>query len=412
MYFGISMKCDLCETQFMLKVQADNSIDAYPLPVVVVCPNCGTLIEATYQKKLGILPMKYKGDEENYEDKLVVGYSSELPILLEHRQGLANDVKLTPFISCFALYNECLIEHRNIVEKYVAKTYRLQTCVKELLPILRHKPFNAGAFIKRAHQYSKVPIQATYDDCKRNLIGLLSHICSELMGPTYNKNLFIPYWKPINDLLESDKCKFDGLSRFVKTILPPKEYWSVLDAVINVVSHLEKYLPSLTFLSVGDWPNVHKGFLTSTIMPEIAIEDYKRIFDAMAKVISVFVGFQNVVETGDYNVFPNANGKMKGITDLIHYHTTSDGLKLEKISDNNLLVNFLGGCFNSRIRNGIGHSRYNIDNETQSIDFYPKANSMEKEAIQLIDLGVLVLLNVFHLVELLVVCYGLPRVDD
>lgn len=406
------MKCDLCETQFVLKIQADNSIDAYPLPVVIICPKCGTLIEATFQKKFGVLPMKYKGDEENYENKLVVGYSSELPILLEHRQGLANEIKLSPFMMNMVIYQQRLIEHRNIVEKYVVRTYRLQNCANEWLPILKHKPFNAEAFIKRAHQYSKVPILATYDDCKKNFIGLLSHICSELMGPTYNENLFIPYWKPINDLLENDKCKFEGLAVFVKTILPPKEYWSVLEAVMNVVSHLEKYLPSLTFLSVGDWPNIHKEFLTSTVTPEMTIEDYKQIFDAMAKVIAIFVGFQNVVETGDYNVFLNANGKMKGITDLMHYHTTPDGLKFEKITDNSLLVNFLGGCFNSRIRNGIGHSRYNIDNETQSIDFYPKANSMEVETIQLIDLGVLVLLNVFHLVELLVICYGLPCVDD
>ena len=101
---------------------------------------------------------------------------------------------------------------------------------------------------------------------------------------------------------------------------------------------------------------------------------------------------------------------MKGIETVKEFYELPDGLKMDKLQDYPEIVNFLAGGFNTKIRNGIGHQRWSLVDDTQNVQFYYKQNNLDEHYdVQLVDLCYLTIINLLHIMEFVLLIEKLKR---
>lgn len=168
-----------------------------------------------------------------------------------------------------------------------------------------------------------------------------------------------------------------------------------------MIAKFEKYMPSLFYCTVGDFVVPHESKLEIyTIDREEVIKDYNDSFNLIKDLLSLIVGLSNFKLAGSIDDFPNKNEGMKGVPGLEDFHLLTDGLKLDKLQDYHEVNDYLAGGFNHKIRNGIGHKRWGVVHDTQIIQFRYKQNDDDEHYdIQLVDLGYLVVINLLHMME-------------
>lgn len=406
MVFDTLFKCDVCDdTVFRLRIQCDDSIRRYSLPLSINCPVCGTDINLTYSGSKGILPKEYNVEGfniEHHEKKYDVPYSPQLPILSSESVVPYFASQLSPYLSLFAAYRpEIISKHAIQAKTFLDKIYPYRHAIKGLLPI--YKKGNINAFSKKLAMEEKSKHIITFtsiSSCRDALFDLIKTSYNAIAPTEYIRQIRQPYIDTIKrDLFFQNATMI--LSK-LKEVIDLHEWQSkTLNWIGEMVNKFEKYLPSLFYLSVGDFTGHHTpNAIINSISFDESHNDYDDSFYYMKEILPLLVGLSNWGLTGDFNEFPNKNGGMKGIKNVKGYSEIPEGLMLDKISDYPEVLSFLCEGINTDIRNGIAHGRFNIDPKTQKIIFYPKANNkVYHYDIQLIDMCYLTVINFLHIIE-------------
>lgn len=401
MVFGVPFQCDMCNTAIMLKIQADNSLYSHKYPISLICPRCGNLMNFSYNRSKGILPMDYKA-EENVKTDFDLYYSASLPIVEDLHLKPSETIVLTPYLSLGRYYDSPKIaEHNRRENMFLNNIYPYRKVFQEVLPIYRKG--NVSAYSKKIikiFNFSKnyTPI-SDIKECRTHLFELLQSTYNNLATEEYLKNVADPFFRETIDINHIDVLKQTNLS--VSDIMNYNQWQKkAFDFIGDMVAKFEKYMPSLFYCSVGDFSERHEPATNIyTISVDEVIGDYDRSFHLIKELLTLIVALSNFKITGDINVFPNISGGMKGIGGIEAFHKLSDGLKFDKLQDYHVVKNYLAGGYNVKIRNGIGHKRWNVASGTQLIQFKHKQNDDSAYGIQLVDLGYLVIINLLHIME-------------
>lgn len=406
MVFDTLFKCDICDdTVFRLRIQCDDSIRKYPLPLSIICPECGNAINLTFSSNKGILPKAYKVDDDKIDSaniKYDVPYSPQLPITTESIVSYRS-VVLSPYLSLYNVYRPDVIsKHATQAKTILDNIYPYRHSIIGLLPI--YKKGNIKAFSKKLAMEmdikSKFHTLVSISACRSALFDLVRTTYNNIATAEYIRQIRQPFLNIIRKEVLIQNA--GALLPKLKDILDLHD-WQ--DKSINwigwMVNKCEKYLTSLFYLSVGDFRDHHiPNAVINSISFDEAQNDYNESFDFMKEILPLLVGIANWGITGDFDNFPNMNGGMKGIGNVENYSKIPEGLMMDKIADYPQILSFLCGGINTNIRNGIAHNRFDINRNTQNIIYYPRANDNTYHYdIQLIDMCYLTIINLLHVME-------------
>ncbi len=413
MVFRNPFRCDICGIVFNLKIQADNSLSVYnDYPISLTCPECGNVLELSYSRSKGILPRDYKA-EENVEPKYDLYYSAFLPIPKDMHLRPSKQIGLTPFMTLSKYYPSEEVEDIDTkCNLFLENIYPYRSVFKDLLPIYRKG--NTTAYSKKLVKVLEIDGQYTpIDDikvCRQNLLELFQNTYNNLAPEKYIKDIAFPLFDGILNIQRIDDLK-EAYQIASQVINYNPWQMKAFDYIGKIVSKFEKYMPSLFYLTVGDFQERHKlATNIYTIGAKEAINDYDESFNLIKEMLPLLISLTNFRITGDALLFPNKAGGMKGVNGVKGFYNLPDGLKLDKLSDYPEIMHYLQGGFNSKIRNGIGHSRWNIVEGTQLIQFYYKQNNdIEHYDAQLVDICYLTIINFLHIVEFVLIVENLKR---
>lgn len=402
MVFGTPFRCDMCGTVIRLKIQADNSLYSYDYPISLTCPKCGNLIELRYSCKKGILPIDYRV-AENTETEYDFYYSAFLPISIGLYMKPSAQIGLTPFLELGNYYPPEDIVNQNIRgDLFLKNIYPYRTIFKDLLPIYRKG--NVLAYSKKLVKIFDLGKKYTpisdIKNCRKHLFELLQKTYTNFATDKYIEGVVTPFLLETQNIAHLEEMK--GAYSLAIGIVNYNQWQnSSFDFIANMVAKFEKYMPCLFYCTVGDFRERHNPPMNLyTISEEEAIADYDISFNLIKELLPLLISLSNFRLTGNAMKFPNQDKGMKGIDSVMAFYDLPDGLKLDKLQDYPVITNFLAGGFNTKIRNGIGHHRWNLVNETQLIRFYYKLNDeAEHYDVSLIDLCHLTIINLLHIME-------------
>lgn len=402
MVFGVPLQCDTCGTVIRLKIQADNSLYSYDYPVSVKCPKCGNVLEFRYARGKGILPIDYWVAEDT-KTEYDFYYSAFLPIGIGLEMRPSDHIGLTPFMELGKSYfPENIASHNFRGNLFLTNIYPYRTVFKDVLPIYRKG--NVAAYSKKIAKIfnfgKKFAPIADIKNCRKHLLELLRSTYKNIATDKYVECIVTPFLLETLDIANMDELKAPYA---MATNIVNYSQWqnSSFDFIANMVAKFEKYIPSLFYCTVGDFKERHNPPMNVyTISLDEAITDYDISFNLIKELLPLLVSLSNYRLTGKANVFPNGDKGMKGIGTVKEFYELPDGLKMDKLQDYPEIVDFIAGGFNTKIRNGIGHRRWSLVNDTQKVQFYYRQNDLDEHYdVQLIDLCYLTIVNLLHIME-------------
>lgn len=412
MVFGVPFQCDICNTVMSIKIQADNSLYSYDYPISVKCPKCGNILEFRYSSQNGIQPKDY-GVAEGAKSEYDFYYSAFLPIATGLYMRPSERIGLTPFMELGKYYHpENIVGQNYRGNLFLKHIYPFRSVFKDVLPIYQKE--NAAAYSKKIAKVfglgeNFTPI-SDIEICRKNLFELLNVTYDNLATAKYIDGIVTPFLQDTLNIASINELKDPYI--MVASIVNYDEWQnSSFDFIAKMVAKFEKYMPSLFYCTVGDFEERHNPPMDIyTISLDEAIKDYDISFNLIKKLLPLIVSLSNHRLTGNVNVFPNKDGGMKGIETVKEFYELPDGLKMDKLQDYPEIVKFLAGGFNTKIRNGIGHQRWKLVNDTQNVQFYYKQNNLDEHYdVQLVDLCYLTIINFLHIVEFVMLIEKLKR---
>lgn len=412
MVFGVPFQCDICNTVMSIKIQADNSLYSYDYPISVKCPKCGNILEFRYSSQNGIQPKDY-GVAEGAKSEYNFYYSAFLPIATGLYMRPSERIGLTPFMELGKYYHpENIVGQNYRGNLFLKHIYPFRSVFKDVLPIYQKE--NAAAYSKKIAKVfglgeNFTPI-SDIEICRKNLFELLNVTYDNLATAKYIDGIVTPFLQDTLNIASINELKDPYI--MVASIVNYDEWQnSSFDFIAKMVAKFEKYMPSLFYCTVGDFEERHNPPMDIyTISLDEAIKDYDISFNLIKKLLPLIVSLSNHRLTGNVNVFPNKDGGMKGIETVKEFYELPDGLKMDKLQDYPEIVKFLAGGFNTKIRNGIGHQRWKLVNDTQNVQFYYKQNNLDEHYdVQLVDLCYLTIINFLHIVEFVMLIEKLKR---
>lgn len=412
MVFGVPFQCDICNTVMSIKIQADNSLYSYDYPISVKCPKCGNILEFRYSSQNGIQPKDY-GVAEGAKSEYDFYYSAFLPVATGLYMRPSERIGLTPFMELGKYYHpENIVGQNYRGNLFLKHIYPFRSVFKDVLPIYQKE--NAAAYSKKIAKVfglgeNFTPI-SDIEICRKNLFELLNVTYDNLATAKYIDGIVTPFLQDTLNIASINELKDPYV--MVASIVNYDEWQnSSFDFIAKMVAKFEKYMPSLFYCTVGDFEERHNPPMDIyTISLDEAIKDYDISFNLIKKLLPLIVSLSNHRLTGNVNVFPNKDGGMKGIETVKEFYELPDGLKMDKLQDYPEIVKFLAGGFNTKIRNGIGHQRWRLVNDTQNVQFYYKQNNLDEHYdVQLVDLCYLTIINFLHIVEFVMLIEKLKR---
>ena len=412
MVFGVPFQCDICNTVMSIKIQADNSLYSYDYPISVKCPKCGNILEFRYSSQNGIQPKDY-GVAEGAKSEYDFYYSAFLPVATGLYMRPSERIGLTPFMELGKYYHpENIVGQNYRGNLFLKHIYQFRSVFKDVLPIYQKE--NAAAYSKKIAKVfglgeNFTPI-SDIEICRKNLFELLNVTYDNLATAKYIDGIVTPFLQDTLNIASINELKDPYV--MVASIVNYDEWQnSSFDFIAKMVAKFEKYMPSLFYCTVGDFEERHNPPMDIyTISLDEAIKDYDISFNLIKKLLPLIVSLSNHRLTGNVNVFPNKDGGMKGIETVKEFYELPDGLKMDKLQDYPEIVKFLAGGFNTKIRNGIGHQRWRLVNDTQNVQFYYKQNNLDEHYdVQLVDLCYLTIINFLHIVEFVMLIEKLKR---
>lgn len=411
MVINVPLKCDTCGSLIRLKIQCDDSLYNYDFPLHIYCQKCGDEFDCRYTLKNGILPKKYKGDVEAQSD-FALSYSPQLPIPRMDFYNKDEKLVISPFILLMMSYGpDVKRKHGNRIKMVLENIYPYRMVLSELIPVMRKGNF--AAFQKKMMNVFDIKKAnrniLSISECRDVFAEFVEKIHTNFASSDY-MNLVAQGVIDICDEFVERHAK-DELREFTQNMGPVinLSHWikETEDFLGQFLMQSEKYYPAMFFSNVGDFSLPHA---CETIIETIDVDDvhnhYKKAFDLLGSIIPMIVAICNWKTTGGVNTFPNANGGMKGITDIKMFNDLPDGLKNEKLQDYTLVAEYLAGCYNTHVRNALAHNNVEIDPLTQIVEYYYRMNDNEThDDYMLIDVCHMSFINVLHLQELYLVVH-------
>lgn len=404
MVIGSYIRCDMCDAVFKFRLQLDNSIYLYELPIGIMCPRCGNTFDCRYSNKNGILPMQYNVEIEDEAD-YSIAYSPQLPIPVGQYYQEKEMIGLTPYLELSQYYGMMGISgFGRYVQSILDDFYPQRELFLNCLPIL--KKGNVRTFQKMVQKLTGVNNSSKnikdIEECFATYHNFyVSAWCTfavksyqEHAGKVFQKMLDAVQTMPkerLRDLYE----KLDGLQSLSKW------RWETWEDFGYWTEHVERYFPAMFYLYMGDYRLPHTPqFCIVTITQTYSNSNYSKAYTRLSQVLPLLIGLLNWENTGDYNVFPNRDGLMKGITDICSFASLAEGMRIEKLADYEEVQTYLMECLDSRMRNAIDHHHVEMDTESQVLKyFYRPVNGNLYKTGTLIDECYMTYICQLHLVE-------------
>lgn len=410
MVFNTYVKCNTCGTSIRLRIQLDGCIHKYDLPIHICCPNqdCGDEFDCHFSHEKGILPKWFVASEENIPN-YAISYSPQLPISSNIKYGEGQKIMLTPFLVLGSLYTPPKVSHfGGYMQTILNEVYPYRTLLKELLPIL--KKGNAKAFQKKMMKIMEIGNNirdlSSVKDCFDVYTDFVESLRKSFSSPEYkNKVSGVVLEKCIHSIYSHSKEEIQALMEVVKSKTKIQKWKEdAMSYLGSFLEHSEKYYPVMFFIQVGDITIPHTiDFMIDTIDVDSVHTDFRKSFNLLNDILLLPVGLCNMDLTEDFNIFPNATTGMKGINGLSGFSDLPDGLKIEKLSDYDVIEKYLAKCFNSHVRNGIAHGKTEFNTDTQMVKYYYKMNDNETHVVyRLIDVAIMTFVNTLHIMEMFV----------
>lgn len=414
MVIGIYIKCDLCDTIFKLRFQMDDSYKTYDLPIYVECPDCGNKFTCRLNKKMEIFPMKYRAADTG-KPSYDISYSPQLPILEELYYNQSSLFSLTPFLALGLPFQmENIKKHEYIMHRLLAGVFPQRKLFSSLLPVMKNG--NEKAFKKQMLNICEITQTErkinSVQDCLDTYNDLVYTACRVLSSEEYS-NRCLPLVKRFSTVIEAKtKEELKCFCNYLKPFLSLSKWrWEAWDYVGKFMDCVEQYFQAMFYTSIGDFDIPHQPHCCiMSIDPEKVKNDYCASYKRLSDCLTFLLGLNNWDKMGDYNVFTNASGAMKGIVSLAMFHKVPEGLKMDKLFDENDMIDFLCGGLDNRVRNGYGHQKDKYKPNSQLVEFYYKSNDdITHFDVMLIDVCYMTFINTLHIMEVTVLIHQLQK---
>ncbi|MBJ2112343.1 hypothetical protein JFQ86_05835 [Serratia ureilytica] len=112
---------------------------------------------------------------------------------------------------------------------------------------------------------------------------------------------------------------------------------------------------------------------------------YKDLSEVFSRLLTLVAGVNNLLKRGDHNIFDDSvrlNKKLEVIKELssLDNFTNMDlGKKVDCIDNSFYIIN--KSAINSKLRNAIAHYKYEYEESTQLIKYYPNKEGMRREKL-------------------------------
>jgi len=369
------LQCEACHAKYKLKVQMDYSYGQYDWPVAIYCPDCGNIIKCTINKH-GLQPESCKCDVELQDYVYLLGYSAQLPIspgiFYDYMKDIETIGTLTPFMALFESAMD-IKKHESNIQALLDNIFPWRSFLTRMLPIYIHG--NVDAFVNIIKIIFGVTPEGlnSIRDCELRIF--------QQLGSVYNNLTSFNRYKQ-----SVAKKRFATLSQFMQNATPEvknkiktsvdsgldTDAWLKTEALVfiaKMVEGIEKIFPAMLYASCGDFTLPHDSPLyIATIDYREANALYQEGAETLDHIIPLIAAIQNEINNGNPDLFQNP--LMKGQNSISDLCKLSMGAKLDKLADYAELQEFIGGCLNGQIRNGIAHNGVSYSYNTQVISYH------------------------------------------
>ena len=407
--------CDSCQAKFKLKLQMDYSIDLYDWPIALVCPDCGNIIKCSYGKG-GLSPKSLSFDPQDDDELYLVGYSSQLPIsptiFYKKMKNRSTMGTLTPFMSLY-FHDEQIKMHELNMNMLIKNVLPWRNFLSDLLPIYVHG--NVGAFIQKIKNIFEVDPEGlnNIEDCELRIIQQLGAIYTNLTSFNYYKSTSSRKCFAMIKFLKGAPPEFlDSIKNAVDIAMNVDEWLKEegFDFIARIVSSIEKLAPAMLYASRNQFITPHQESLyIATIDYKEVDELYQRGSESLDHILPLIAAILNLMKWDNPDNF--GNSKMKGVNSIADFAKLPMGLKLDKLSDYEEMIDYIFGSLNSHIRNGIAHRGDRYNSKTQIVSYYYDKDPTVHYDEQLLDVTFRCYLLLVKLLEA-VHLYSLVKYDN
>lgn len=408
MTIGVYFKCPLCQEDFCIKLQMDNTFKLYDWPIHIGCPNCGNEMDLFFNSN-GLQPKELKCDEA--EKCVTMGYSAVLPLtkdLYFHKLGRAGRmVFASPFMNLSRSYGKfditATIGNWAGVLSHSLIPYRHY--LLGLLPLINHSPINVTAFSTKLAQLCEAtnhkPLKDEVD-CMDAFVGLHDAVYRYLTLDSYEGTSMKKFFNQLVDYVKNaDVRQVEKMHQTVTGVMSTnawlmKEAFEIVSVIVNEIQLL---LPSLFLPSIGYYnpPAGHELYIM-TVGYQKLNKWYAELFEGLAHILPFIVGLNNAMKNGDADVFMVNGTQWPGT--LADFSKLNTAGRLAAINQDVALRDTYIPVLNNHIRNAIQHNGVVYQVQTQLVEYhYDTTNNQLHDDFRLIDVGFMIYMQLLHLLE-------------
>lgn len=371
MIVGIILKCKVCETKIRIRYQVGFIED---IPVKVACPTCGRLFKGliNHNKETFWFPDDEQLNE--YDPSLPsLTMSGEIPVFRE--VGKKN---FSPFMSISDhIKMEYFQRFVNTIPLFLKFDDLHGKDLETLYELFRNQQWQY--FLAHSIKSFNLP-ESKLSGSFLQSTAVLSQIHSQIFQYITTSHYETTFSRPLNDELFSKlamvPAAYDNLASELENLYDlESEYNRGLSLLHRFYKNYKSFIQVIC-LSYFD--NFEKEFLDTVILTSFEFNDLKEMyieqFEFLGKNSVLNVGLLNIARHEDHDRF----GDLLPTLTLRKYHTKSNGLKKEVLTQIPTFSIYYSRGLDNRLRNGIGHLKTIYDTKGQLITYYP-FNDFERQ---------------------------------
>lgn len=374
------LKCDICGAVSNLKYQVGYSTRH---PIRFKC-RCGVSLRGEYSKKNGI----------NFENAQILGeQQNQLPALVVYSSGdfltqppfIPKKIKQlfmpTSFISATVYLDYAQFrEEFSFVVKYRDEFHQINRAINEL-----YFAGNKNLLVETINKYYSDPIFNLQTNNDMDIFISVSKINQIQFLNLKESDAVMKIMSLYQNAVSERRTELERYISFLKKLNRlerwKKRIYNLCDTVYEKIDLLIPII-SVDFYK-GDKEEMLDGrFAITTTSFEDIKQLYVDLYELIAEVLILLVGFDNVLERGDYeNIKPVAGLKVNSLSDMANMRNKGNIIKF--LDNGEKACELVCKCLSSDTRNSIGH--YDYDSEEianslgQKIKFYNVNNKDEFE---------------------------------
>ena len=388
--------CPICGKKTWLRIQVGGYLNEYPIRVN--CINCHTLMKGSFvmnsnKKTIGLTMINSEIEECNItvlegDDPYCVNnadyvaeISGELPC--NYPEVYHGGFRISPFMNT--------IKRIDDLKNYYD---RLNSFNDSMLEWLTHKSVAFQLFDDGSIDYVAVALN--------NQIGKYKYECDHyikslhcLQEVVYEEAFYLYTDPDIWSLISSVMVKLSELnseqvSSFVEENGGIEELLLSYRKCIEVFSRFMEIYPSILPAEVY---SKYKEKDDATCLSTCSFSDiktfYQDTYETLLSLMHYPVCADNIILRGEYSAFSNDYLNVRGFDNTLHsYKELNNGIRFNKINEEEPYQKMIALQANRFLRNGIGHNNVKYNSVNQTIIAYDLKNpSVEKASMTLMDMA-------------------------